>query len=257
MPFTIDSTTQRLDSTAGRLDLSWNVSDPVPSGWSRHHTDDYTQAFLSMFPTGIAWPRDPDIPFTQFVTGLAALWGELVDQRAADLLNRESDPRTTIELLEDWERNWGLPDPCVAEPLTVEARRAALLTKMTLVGGQSRDFFTRIARTIGYDITIKEWSPFMAGVSRAGDTRETGTLGEPFRWEVGAPEMRFYWSIKVDTVRLSWFRAGSGQAGVDPHLRIGIATDLECLLNRYKPAHTMLLFDYSGLGTPDPMAGTP
>src|SRR3954453_7023534 len=104
MPFTIDSTTQRLDSPAGRLDLSWNVSDPVPSGWSRHRTDDYTQAFLSMFPTGIPWPRDPASDLVQFSTGLAALCAELVEQRPPVLLNRESDPRATIELLEDWER---------------------------------------------------------------------------------------------------------------------------------------------------------
>ena len=39
---------------------------------------------------------------------------------------------------------------------------------------------------------------------------------------------------------LIWFRTGSGggQTGVDPHLRIGRADDLECLLERWKPAHT-------------------
>jgi uncharacterized protein YmfQ (DUF2313 family) len=97
------------------------------------------------------------------------------------------------------------------------------------------------------------------GISSVGDTRPTGAAGEPFQWEIGPPEMRFYWSVKVDATRLTWFRVGlgGGQAGVDPHLRIGIATDLECVLRRIKPAHTEVLFDYSGLGPPDPMAGTP
>ena len=60
--------------------------------------------------------------------------------------------------------------------------------------------------------------------------------------------------------RPSWFgfESPSGQTGVDPHLRIGMADDLECLLNRWKPAHTQIIFDYSGLSNPgDPMAGTP
>ena len=45
--------------------------------------------------------------------------------------------------------------------------------------------------------------------------------------------------------------------GHDPHLRIGLADDLECLLNRWKPAHTQIIFDYSGMETGGEMAGTP
>jgi uncharacterized protein YmfQ (DUF2313 family) len=48
----------------------------------------------------------------------------------------------------------------------------------------------------------------------------------------------------------------SGQSGVDPHLRVGLADDLECLLNRWKPAHPEIIFDYSGLTTGH-MAGRP
>jgi uncharacterized protein YmfQ (DUF2313 family) len=56
---------------------------------------------------------------------------------------------------------------------------------------------------------------------------------------------------------LVWFRASTGQAGVDHHLEIGRYDDLECLLNRWKPAHTQIVFDYSNLKQDDPMAGTP
>ena len=58
---------------------------------------------------------------------------------------------------------------------------------------------------------------------------------------------------------LTWFRVGpiGGEVGVDPHLLIGLAEDLECLLNRWKPAHTEIVFDYSGLTNGGSMAGTP
>ena len=50
----------------------------------------------------------------------------------------------------------------------------------------------------------------------------------------------------------------AGQCGVDPHLQFGIPADLECVLNRWKPAHTQIIFDLGGLSNPDdPMAGTP
>jgi uncharacterized protein YmfQ (DUF2313 family) len=63
--------------------------------------------------------------------------------------------------------------------------------------------------------------------------------------------------VHVHTTSLQWFRCASGQCGVDPHLRIGYATDLECILNRWKPGHTEIIFDYSGQTPGDPMAGTP
>ena len=229
------------------------------SGFARRTGADYAQAFAALLPQGEAWPRDPDRDLMLYVGGQASVWGDVVDARAADLLERESDPRTTLEMLVEWERAFGLPDPCVDEPLTIADRRTALLNRMTTEGGQSRAFFIGVAALLGYTITIKEWSPFMVGISPVGDTRPTGTAGEQYPWEIGPPEMRFYWSIKVGTVRLSWFRAGpsGGQAGLDPHLRIAVATDLECLMRRWKPAHTEVLFDYSGVGAPNPMAGTP
>jgi uncharacterized protein YmfQ (DUF2313 family) len=224
----------------------------------RRGGDEYTDALAGLLPRGVAWPREPTSVLMKLVAGLAEIWG-YVDSRAADLLETETDPRSAFETLPEWERAFGLPDPCVAEPLTIGDRQKALVAKMTTEGGQSRAFFIALAATLGYTISIREYSPFMCGVSQVGDTRPTGTAGEPFRWEIGPPEMRFYWTVKVGVVRLTWFRVGGGggQTGVDPHLRIALATDLECVLRRWKPAHTDVLFDYSSLGVPDPMAGTP
>jgi uncharacterized protein YmfQ (DUF2313 family) len=228
----------------------------------RRSGDDYAHALLTLLPHGQAWPRDPASTMVRVLWGLASYWG-FVDSRAADLLERESDPRTTVELLTDWERNWGLPDPCFKETLTIADRQRMLVFKMTLLGGQSRDFFINdVARDmLGVTIQITEYAPFMAGVSQAGDTRALPLNPDPlkgdFRWYIGQPEMRFYWTVHVDSARLTWFRASSGEAGVSPHLRIGLNTDLECLLNRWKPAHTEIVFDYSGLSRGGSMAGTP
>jgi uncharacterized protein YmfQ (DUF2313 family) len=252
----------------------------------RRSGDDYAEALANLLPVGAAWPREAGRIIMKVVRGLAQIFG-FVDSRAADLLERESDPRATVELLPDWERNWALPDPCFAEALTVAERQKMLVMKMTLLGAQSRQFFIDTMRWVGHDIyEIKEWAPFMAGVSRVGDTRDeygemffpggrVPTSGDPtggpvdgdrppvsgdnydFRWEIGPPEMRFYWSVRVGQAKLMWFRCASGQAGVDPHLRIGLATDLECLLNRWRPAHTAIVMDFSYLRLGGPMQGTP
>jgi Concanavalin A-like lectin/glucanases superfamily len=80
-----------------------------------------------------------------------------------------------------------------------------------------------------------------------------------FSHVIAEPEIRFFWTVGVGTIALRWFRASSGQAGVDHHLEFGTALDLECVLQRWKPSHTQIVFDYSGLasGHNDPMSGTP
>jgi uncharacterized protein YmfQ (DUF2313 family) len=189
------------------------------------------------------------------VYGLAGIMG-WADGRAADLLERESDPRTTTEMLDSWERAWGLPDPCYPGPFSVEERRHLLVLKYTLLGAQSREFFYGVADFLGYSISITEYRPLMVGVDRCGDNRTIQADGSLSDWpcQIGNSTMRFAWTVHLRQSKLVWFRAGSGQAGIDPHLRIAKALDLECLIRRMSPAHTLPLFDYSGIG--DPYAGT-
>jgi uncharacterized protein YmfQ (DUF2313 family) len=237
----------------------------MPDRHVRRDGDDYATALASLLPEGMAWPRDEDSLLMRTVSGLAQVFG-FVDSRAADLLERETDPRLTLEMLVDWETAFGLPDPCFKQAQTIDQRHVLLVFKMTLLGAQSREWFIEAAAWLGYDISITEFSPFQAGISQCGDTRGmvlwNDTPGDhpeetDFRWQIGPPEMRFYWVVHVHKAPLTWFRASAGQAGVNHHLEIGYAQDLECLINRWKPAQTLALFDYSGLVGNDPMAGTP
>jgi len=229
----------------------------------RRKGKDYVEAVLALLPQGEAWPRFPQSTLVRTLTGLCEYWG-FVDGRAADLLEIETDPRKSTEMFADWERNWGLPDPCFfGTQQSLADRRRILMLKMTLLGGQSREFFVKIMSWLGYEIQIKEYAPYMCGVSKVGDTSydEAISGGVPgnMRWYLGPPEMRFYWSIGVGQVKLTWFRTGpiGGESGVDPHLIIGMAGEVPCLLERIKPAHTQIVFDYSSLQLGGPMAGTP
>jgi len=142
----------------------------------RRSGDDYLKVFANLLPTGMAWPREPSSVLMTVMKGLAQIFGT-VDRRAADLLEIETDPRTTRELLTDWERNWGLPDSCfLGVGTTLAERHRLLLLKMTIQGGQSRTFFIWVALQLGYtDVNISEYAPFMAGVSNVGDTRSAIT----------------------------------------------------------------------------------
>jgi uncharacterized protein YmfQ (DUF2313 family) len=226
----------------------------------------YAQAWAALLPQGSAWPREPDSVLQRVILGLCGIWGANdqsttnVDGRAADLLERETDPRTTVELLPDWERAFGLPDLCLAEPLSIADRQKALTARVTMLGGQSRKWFLDYATSIGYAIWIIEHAPYMCGISTVGDTTNWNNEGAIwYRWELGPETMRFYWTIAPMHTRLTWFRTGSGggEVGVDHLLEIAEATDLECAMQRYHPGHTQLNFDYGGLQPFNKFSGTP
>ena len=161
----------------------------------------------------------------------------------------------TIELLPDWEKAWGLPDPCFPEATTIAQRQRMLVLYMTWMGGQSRQYFIDLMAWLGYTIEIEEFAPFMAGISQVGDTRPQPDKN--FRWYIGPAEQRFVWTVNIGGISLNWFRAASGQAGVDHHLEFGIPESVQCLLDRWKPAHTVLVSDFSSISNGDSMQGTP
>lgn len=238
--------------------------------WVARTAAEYAQAIESELPSGAAWPRDPDSGLMKWVSGCAQIWGD-VDARAATLLTVESDPRYTVELLPDWEAAFGLPDPCVESPQTIPDRQAALVTKLTILGGQSRAFFTAAAASLGYTVSIYEYAPYCAGLGACGETRPDGTLTETFAvcggmacgsdpictivqtggdepfWQLGEPELRYYWRMKITGSRVTYLRGGTGVLGQDHMAEISLAVDLECLTRRWAPAHGVVLFDYSAV----------
>jgi uncharacterized protein YmfQ (DUF2313 family) len=142
------------------------------------------------------------------------------------LLEIEADPFYTIEMLSEWETDYGLPDPCTPLAATMDQRRAALLAKIAAIGGQSIAYFTAVAAALGYAITISEPQPFRFG-SRFGGA----LLG---------PGWQFVWRVSVPTITIRFFTLGS--SGFGEPFAVASATDLQCRLNALKPAHTVIQF---------------
>ncbi|GAB5502765.1 YmfQ family protein [Pyruvatibacter sp.] len=198
--------------------------------------DDYLAGAMATMPVGAAWRAEEGSRPRQLLRGLVQSIHRL-HERLCLLLQVELDVTRAFEALPDWERNTGLPDDCATGSAdTLQERRQAVVSRLTSRGGQSRAFFIELATSLGYAVTITEFRPFIMGQSRCGDPR----------WQMGPLSMRFYWRVSVAAPRVTWFRMGLGRYGQDPHATIARAEDLECLFNRHKPAHTTLIFDYSG-----------
>ncbi|NVZ27720.1 DUF2313 domain-containing protein [Pseudomonas gingeri] len=189
---------------------------------------DYLEQLKTLLPPGQAFPWESGTTLHSLLDSMSIELAR-VDVRG-EALPMEANPSTTSEMLSDWERGAGLPDKCsgVLEE-TVQGRKNALLEKLSSTGGHSAAYFIELARVLGYTVTIQEYRPFRAGLSRAGEAVTNG-------------DWVFTWLIRVPETSVISFRAGVSAVG--ERLRTWGNDTLECKINQLKPAHTNALFSY-------------
>lgn len=188
---------------------------------------DYTQQQMQLLPLGPAWPQE-GLSQSLRVFGSTGASMQALHKRANQLIE-EADARTTSELLDDWERVVGLPDPCLEPPGSTAERRRRVVQRLTYQGGQSTAFFVGFLGALGYSgCTVTEFRPMRAN-SKCNAALNQG--GWRFGWRVNVPAAV---NKKVMTVR--------GRCN-DPLASWG-DPGLECLLAVHKPAHTRLLVGY-------------
>lgn len=205
----------------------------------------YLSLLQNLLPQGQAWNREPNSVMSRLLN-VAADGFAYVHERALKLLE-EADPRTAIELIDEWEFDHGLPDSCTGENDSLQERRNSLIQKIISTGGQSKSYFVGLATALGYEVETTEFRPFVCGMSQCGVGQTPDTDGFIEIGITDDADIRFFWRILVLEPRVTWFRAGESQVGVDPLARIARANDLECILLRLKPAHTELIFAYEGI----------
>lgn len=174
--------------------------------------DRYRQQLNALLPPGSLWDR-LRLKDSTFQSLLLAFSDSLarVHNRLANV-RREADPRSTLELLDEWEASVGLPDGCLTRAQTVAERRKAVVSRLKSIGRADRAYFIEVAAEFGYVVTIDE----------VDDHEWTMTCAE--------------------STALTEFHAGESVAG-DSLGEFG-NEQLECLMNRLKPAQTVLNFAY-------------
>lgn len=188
---------------------------------------EYLAQLQALLPPGAAWRRDEGSALTEFLNALAEELAR-IDQRVDALLN-ESDPRTTYELLADWERVAGLPDPCTPADASIEERRLSLVQRLTMLGGASRQYFIDLAASLGYPgATVTEFRPFTC-VSEC-----EGSLTQ-------APDWPHTWQLNLAETRITNMTCVSA---CNAALRSWGDFTIECVVRRLRPAQTHVLFAY-------------
>jgi len=185
--------------------------------------DNYQHLLLALLPRGYAWPAEGALGDISM-----AMAEELqrIELRAEALIE-ESDPRSVIELIEDWEGDWGLPDPCLGQLGTLQQRREMLTNKMVGIANQSRQTYIDRAADLGYVITITEY------------TQGDAISGHP---EIPTADAAYVIQIEStdNTIDQRTYSAFYGEAYATWGNEI-----LECALNAIKQSHRLLIFNYS------------
>lgn len=192
-------------------------------------TTDYLRQLQALLPPGPAWPKDDDALLGRLLGSIAAELSR-VDGRAQRLVE-EADPRTVAELFADWESVAGLPDSCAAAfggDQTMAQRRAALVGRLTTLGGQSPAYFIGLAAALGYAITITEF--------------RAHTVNDDVEYPLIDESWTFAWQVNA---ALSTLAEITVESTVEDPIAAWGNSLLECVINRLKPAHTTVLFSYT------------
>lgn len=190
---------------------------------------DYHKMVWDLFPYGLAWPRKQGV-LDKLVDGIASELSN-AEERKAQLIS-EMDPRSSNEMFNEWESLWGLPDECSPDDITLFRRRGALISKITGIGDMRPAYYLGIAYELGYDAELFEWRPVVCGLTECGN-----------EYMLGNDSVRYTWDLILYGISSKYFECGTAVCSDF----LGSWTDsaeLECRINRAKPAHTKVFFLY-------------
>lgn len=146
---------------------------------------------------------------------------------AAARLLVEVDPSTTQLALPDWERNFGLPDPCAGLASSIERRRADVIAKMLARQNLSALQMEQIAERLGYvGARVVELGPMTCM-----DPCD-GAVFDEDGW-------RFAWGLRLQ--QPLHIEHANCMSPCNVPLRSWGNEPILCALARYKPAHTIAL----------------
>ncbi|UMR99558.1 putative phage tail protein [Escherichia coli] len=193
---------------------------------SRFSLNDYAQAMMNLLPSGIAWNKNPDSVQYRLILALAEAL-KRSDEDACALI-AGAFPETADAMIDEWYISLGLDDDCGS--LNAGSNDEAIkyiLAKLLYSGGQSVPYFVQLAASLGYEITIREYRVPLCGFSWCGQPLGKGT--------------NFHWTVIVSYPE--------GEAADRQYL--------ECIFNKYAPAHTSLTFIWLARGEKPDKPETP
>jgi uncharacterized protein YmfQ (DUF2313 family) len=205
----------------------------------------YRKQLQSLLPKGKLWNRNEDSLLTKVLYGMAEELSR-VEERIENLI-LEKLLNSTNELLTEHETDFGLPEENEDLQPTTELRRRELKSKLLEVGQQDKMYFDDICLAFSYDVWIEEFKPAWCGVMVSGDP--CGNQTNIFYWKIHinidsivVPVLTSF-NIAFDT----GFQNLVNNYSANETILVDL-TKIIAKINKLKPAHTHVLFDFYDAG---------
>lgn len=117
--------------------------------------DKQTNTLLYSLPDGKVFERKFDNTSNMYKFWRSISLSYIVLEEDFNRLYNELNAQTTEELIELWEKQYGIPDSIFLADGTLEERRRDILAKISANGLSSRDDFIAFFDFLGYDVTIE------------------------------------------------------------------------------------------------------
>lgn len=137
------------------------------------------------------------------------------------------DLRTSGNYIVRWEKLLNLD----SSGKNGQQRIQSVITKINEIGGLSIPYFTQLAASIGYDITITEPQPFRVGVNCAGD-------------RLASESIMWVWWVNIRNADSCATRFHAGMSVAGDRLTAYGDGIIESVLTDLKPAFTNIRFTY-------------
>jgi len=190
----------------------------------------YAVAMKSLLPQGRVWQINEGSSQAAVIDGLA-LTTQRSDSAAISLI-QGAFPATADQLISEWNQTLGIIDPCFGAPTSSFTNQQQIVAKLSATGGQSPQYFIDLALSLGYVIKITQYTyhSVMKPVTAALSSKDWALT-----WQVDFAVANSYTASVEQSV-------GSpiGSGGYPANMQAVI-----CILNKYKPAHTNLIFKFN------------
>ncbi len=212
------------------------VLPPFPGdALSQPSVDDLLPSGLSLWPRGAAWgtpdgmAADQGSVLAQFTRALLGPFTELYARLYA--ITNESRALTLIDSLDDWERDFGLPNECSVSSQSTASRRQALISKVRSTATITPQDYIQLAFDEGFEIAIEEPVVFECGFSECGGDHTTGSVLQ-----------EVYWIVHVEGLAIDYFVVGESELGFDQLFSVTGAERLQCLFSELYPGWTQPVY---------------
>lgn len=223
------------------VDVDEVLSLELPNGedaLSNPSPESLQDSGLSLWPRGAAWGSPDgeavsrDSVIAKLTLALLSPFAELY--KRVWQLTLESRSASIVDSLDDWERDYGLPDPCNRlSSSSIETRKNTLRERVRGLELNRPDEVVRMADRLGFVIAVYEPSGFNCGQSRLGNGDRVSAFG-----------LGRQWAVLVYAAPFKRFQTGISQTGINRLLEFNFEL-LTCAIERYRPAWSKLSFNFS------------